>query len=62
MEPSAAEKSGPSLGRRVLAALILAVGAFIVLKVIISVVAAVAWVVAVIVAIVAMIWALGVLF
>jgi uncharacterized membrane protein len=63
MSPHAAEeKRGPSLGRRVVAGLVLAIAAYVLLKLIIGVIAAVAWVVVVIVAIVAVIWALGVLF
>ena len=51
------EKSGSSFGMRVLAALVLALAAWFLLKVIIGMVAGIAWFVAVIVAIVAVVWA-----
>ena len=56
------EKTGPSLGSRLLAILILAIGAWILLKVVIGLVAAVAWFVVVIVAIIAVVWAVRTLF
>jgi hypothetical protein len=56
------EKSGPSFGARVLAAVVLAIAAWVLFKVIIGVVAAVAWFVVAIVAIVAVIWAVRTLF
>ena len=56
------EKTGSSFGMRVLAALVLALAAWFLLKVIIGIVAGVAWFVAVIVAIVAVIWAARTLF
>jgi hypothetical protein len=56
------EKTGPSFGARVLAAVVLAFAAWILFKVIIGVVAAVAWFVVAIVAIVAVIWAVRTLF
>ena len=56
------EKTGPSLGSRLLAILILAIGAWILLKVVIGHVAAVAWFFVVIVAIIAVVWAVRTLF
>ena len=56
------EKTGPSFGARVLAAVVLAIAAWILFKVIIGVVAAVAWFVVAIVAIIAVIWAVRTLF
>jgi hypothetical protein len=56
------EKSGPSFGARVLAVVVLAIGAWILFKVVIGVVAAVAWFVVAIVAIIAVIWAVRTLF
>jgi hypothetical protein len=56
------EKTGPSFGARVLAAVVLAFAAWILFKVIIGVVAAVAWFVVVIVAVIAVIWAVRTLF
>jgi hypothetical protein len=58
----AESSKGPSLGRRALAVVILAVGAWILLKIVIHVVAAVALSVAGVVAIVAVIWAIRILF
>jgi hypothetical protein len=56
------EKSGPSFGARVVAAVVLAVAAWILLKVVIGAVAAIAWFAVVIVAIIAVIWAVRTLF
>ena len=56
------DKTGPSLGARVLAALVLAVAAWLLLKVVIGVVAGLAWLVAVGVLLVAVIWAVRTLF
>jgi hypothetical protein len=57
------EKSrSSSIGMRLLAALILAVAAWFLLKVIIGIVAGIAWFVAVVVAIVAVVWAARTLF
>ena len=56
------EKTGPSFGARILAVLVLALAAWILLKVVIGIVAGVAWIVVVVVAIVAVIWAVRTLF
>ncbi len=57
------EKStSSSFGMRVLAALVLALAAWFLLKVIIGIVAGVAWFVAVVVAVIAVIWAARTLF
>jgi hypothetical protein len=56
------EPSSPSIGARVLAVLVLAVGAWFLLKVVIGVIAGVAWLVAVVLAVVAVVWALRTLF
>ena len=56
------EKSGPSFGARVLAAIVLALAAYVLFKVIIGVVAAIAWFIVAVVAIIAVIWAVRTLF
>ena len=56
------EKTGPYFGMRVVAALVLALAAWFLLKVVIGLIAGVAWFVAVIVAIVAVVWATRTLF
>ena len=56
------EKTGSSFGMRVLAALVLALAAWFLLKVVIGIIAGVAWFVAVVVAIVAVVWAARTLF
>ena len=57
------EKSaGPSFIMRIAAALILALAAWFLLKVVIGIIAGVAWFVAVVVAIVAVVWAVRTLF
>ncbi|MEA2319946.1 MAG: hypothetical protein QOD44_4135 [Solirubrobacteraceae bacterium] len=56
------EKSRSSIGMRLLAALILALAAWFLLKVIIGIVAGIAWFVAVVVAVVAVVWAVRTLF
>ena len=57
------EKSaGPSFVMRVVAALILALAAWFLLKVVIGIIAGVAWFVAVVVALVAVVWAVRTLF
>jgi hypothetical protein len=56
------EKTGPSFAMRVLAALVLALAAWFLLKVVIGIIAGVAWFVAVVVAIVAVVWAARTLF
>lgn len=56
------DKTGPSLGARVVAALVLAVAAWLLFKAVIGVVAGLAWLVAVGVLIVAVLWAVRTLF
>jgi hypothetical protein len=56
------EKTGPSFGARVLAAVVLAFAAWILFKVIIGAAAAVAGFVVVVVAIIAVVWAVRTLF
>jgi hypothetical protein len=56
------EKTGPSFGARIIAAVVLAIAAWILFKVVIGAVAAIAWFVVVIVAIIAVIWAVRTLF
>jgi hypothetical protein len=56
------DKTGPSLGARVLAALVLAVAAWLLLKAVIGVVAGLAWLVAVGVLLLAVVWAVRTLF
>ena len=55
------EKAGPSFGQRIVAALVLAVAAYVLLKIVIGVAIAIAGTVFFIVAIIAVIWALRVL-
>jgi hypothetical protein len=57
------EKSaGPSFVMRVVAALILALAAWFLLKVVIGIIAGIAWFVAVVVALIAVVWAARTLF
>ncbi len=56
------DKTGPSIGARVLAALVLALAAWLLLKVVIGVVAGLAWLVAVGVLLIAVVWAVRTLF
>jgi hypothetical protein len=56
------KQSTSSFGMRVLAALVLALAAWFLLKVVIGIVAGIAWFVAVVVAIVAVVWAARTLF
>ncbi len=51
------EKTGPSFLARVLAVVVLAIGAWILFKVVIGVAVAIAWTVAAIVALIAVVWA-----
>ena len=55
------EKAGASFGQRIIAALVLAVAAFILFKIILHIALAIAGTIVVIVAIIAVIWALRVL-
>jgi hypothetical protein len=56
------EKTGPSFGMRIVAALVLALAAWFLLKIVIGIVAGIAWFVAVVVALVAVVWAARTLF
>jgi hypothetical protein len=56
------EKTGPSFMMRVVAALVLALAAWFLLKVVIGIIAGVAWVVVVVVALIAVAWAARTLF
>ena len=56
------EETRPSFAKRALAVLILALVAWIVIKLVFSIVAAVFWIVLVIVAIAAVLWAINTLF
>jgi len=56
------EKTGPSFGARILAAIVLAFAAWILFKVVIGIVAGVAYFLVVVVAVVAVIWAVRTLF
>ena len=56
------EKSGPSFGARIVAAIVLAFAAWILFKVIIGIVAGVAYFLVVVVAVIAVIWAVRTLF
>ena len=55
------EKTGPSLARRALAVLILALAAYVLLKIVIGIVASLAWIVVAIVAVVGVLWAINTL-
>jgi hypothetical protein len=56
-----AEKTGPSLGKRALAVLVLAIAAWLLLKVVIGIIAGVAWIVIAVIAVVGVIWAINTL-
>jgi len=56
------EKTGPSFGARILAAIVLAFAAWILFKVIIGIVAGVAYFLVVVVAVIAVFWAVKTLF
>jgi hypothetical protein len=56
------EKTGPSFGARILAAIVLAFAAWILFKVIIGIVAGIAYFLVVVVAVIAVIWAVRTLF
>ena len=56
------EKTGPSFGARIVAAIVLAFAAWILFKVVIGIVAGVAYFLVVIVAIIAVVWAVRTLF
>jgi hypothetical protein len=56
------EKTGPSFGARILAAIVLAFAAWILFRVIIGIVAGVAYFLVVVVAVIAVIWAVRTLF
>lgn len=56
------EETRPSLARRALAVVILALVAWILIKVVIGIVAAVFWIVLAVVAVVAVLWAINTLF
>ncbi|HEX2103494.1 MAG TPA: hypothetical protein VHF51_07570 [Solirubrobacteraceae bacterium] len=56
------EKTGTSFAMRIVAALVLALAAWFLLKVVIGIIAGVAWFVAVVVALIAVVWAARTLF
>ena len=56
------EKTGPSFGARIVAALVLVIAAYFLFKVIIGIVAGVAFFLVVVVAVIALIWAVRTLF
>jgi hypothetical protein len=56
------EKTGPSFGARIIAAIVLAFAAWILFKVVIGIVAGVAWFLVVVVAVIAVVWAVRTLF
>jgi uncharacterized membrane protein YccC len=56
-----AEKTGPSLGKRALAVVVLAIAAWLLLKVVIGIIAGVAWIVIAVIAVVGVIWAINTL-
>jgi len=56
------EKTGPSFGARIVAAIVLAFAAWILFKVIIGIVAGVAYFLVIVVAVIAVVWAVRTLF
>jgi hypothetical protein len=56
------ERSSSSLGARVLAVLVLAVAAWLLLKVVIGTIAAIAWLAVVVIGLFAVVWAVRTLF
>ena len=55
------EKTGAALGRKAIAVIVLAVAAWLLLKVILSVIAGVAWIVVAVIVVVGILWALNTL-
>lgn len=55
------EQTGPSLARRALAVVILAVAAWLLLKIVIGIIASVAWIVVAVIAVVGIFWAINTL-
>ena len=55
------ENTGPSLARRALAVVILAVAAWLLLKIVIGIIASVAWIVVAVIAVVGILWAINTL-
>ncbi|MEA2253517.1 MAG: hypothetical protein QOC78_24 [Solirubrobacteraceae bacterium] len=56
------EKTGPSFGARIVAAIVLVVAAWLLFKVVIGIVAGVAYFLVVVVAVIAVVWAVRTLF
>ena len=56
------EKTGPSFGARIIAAIVIAFAAWILFKVIIGIVAGIAYFLVIVVAVIAVIWAVRTLF
>jgi len=54
-------KQGPSLVRRAIAVLVLAVAAWLLLKIVIGIIASVAWIVVAVIAVVGVLWAINTL-
>jgi fatty acid desaturase len=55
------EKTGSSLGRKALAVLILALAAWLLLKVVLSVIAGIAWIVVAVIVVAGVLWAINTL-
>lgn len=55
------EETGPSLARRAVAVVILAVAAWLLLKVVIGIIASVAWIVVAVIAVFGILWAINTL-
>jgi hypothetical protein len=56
-----AEKTGTSLGKRALAVVVLAIAAWLLLKIVIGIIASVAWIVVAVIAVVGVLWAINTL-
>jgi hypothetical protein len=52
------EKTGASLGRKAIAVVVLAVAAWLLLKVVLSVIAGIAWIVVAVIVVVGVLWAI----
>ena len=53
---------GPSLARRAIAVVVLAIAAWLLLKIVIGLIASVAWIVVAVIAVVGVLWAINTLF
>ena len=56
------QAKGPSLARRAIAVVVLAIAAWLLLKIVIGIIASVAWIVVAVIAVVGVLWAINTLF